>query len=163
MSELHEISLRERIRLNLVSSMEAANINQVQLVAGHGKRQTQSRLEERKSRPLALSHFSGFQHKEIVTGALVLPAVIWLFFYPAVADFPQLSRTVAAEVCIVSGSSSPLTGRTSNLDIRIWGHLCTSISRRCEAVLFHSFHLLSSFSSVISSSASRSTCSAFLG
>ena len=31
MSELHEISLRERIRLNLVSSMEAANINQVQL------------------------------------------------------------------------------------------------------------------------------------
>lgn len=31
MSELHEMSLRERIRLNLVSSMEAANINQVQL------------------------------------------------------------------------------------------------------------------------------------
>lgn len=31
MSELHEISLRERIFLNLVSSMEAANINQVQL------------------------------------------------------------------------------------------------------------------------------------
>lgn len=31
MGELHEISLRERIRLNLVSFMENANINQVQL------------------------------------------------------------------------------------------------------------------------------------
>ena len=31
MEELNEISLRERIRLNLVSYMESANINQVQL------------------------------------------------------------------------------------------------------------------------------------
>lgn len=31
MSETHKISLRERIRLNLIASMEKANINQVQL------------------------------------------------------------------------------------------------------------------------------------
>ena len=31
MAELHEISLRERIRLNLLSAMDRANINQVQL------------------------------------------------------------------------------------------------------------------------------------
>lgn len=31
MEELHEISLRERIRLNLVSAMKKANLNQVQL------------------------------------------------------------------------------------------------------------------------------------
>lgn len=31
MSEIHEISLRERIRINLISYMEKANINQVQL------------------------------------------------------------------------------------------------------------------------------------
>ena len=31
MEELNEISLRERIRLNLVSYMESADINQVQL------------------------------------------------------------------------------------------------------------------------------------
>lgn len=31
MSEVHEISLRERIRLNLISAMEQANINQVQM------------------------------------------------------------------------------------------------------------------------------------
>lgn len=31
MSELHEISLREKIRLNLISAMEKADINQVQL------------------------------------------------------------------------------------------------------------------------------------
>lgn len=31
MAELHEVSLRERIRLNLLSAMECANINQVQL------------------------------------------------------------------------------------------------------------------------------------
>ncbi|MBD5162953.1 MAG: helix-turn-helix transcriptional regulator [Oscillibacter sp.] len=31
MSELHEISLRERIRLNLISAMKKADINQVQL------------------------------------------------------------------------------------------------------------------------------------
>lgn len=31
MSELHEISLRERIRINLISAMDKAHINQVQL------------------------------------------------------------------------------------------------------------------------------------
>lgn len=31
MNELHQISLRERIRLNLISAMDKANINQVQL------------------------------------------------------------------------------------------------------------------------------------
>lgn len=47
---------------------------------------------------MALSHFSGFQHKELVTGTLVLPAVIWLFFYWAIANLHQLAPALPAEI-----------------------------------------------------------------
>ena len=33
-----------------------------------------------------------------------MPAVIWLFFYPAVADLPQLGRAISAKVYIIRNS-----------------------------------------------------------